>query len=195
MARVPRMYRKIRAEDCISLDIGLLHRKSALRSGQDSLVYLWMGGTSYLKIVASVLPEGDVLKLSLGLVGGAEHDSSVVRQIPLTSTPCHLGGSRPWFLCPTCGRRIAKLYITGVDYFVCRRCCGLAYQSQLDDSLDRTITRRQKYRLRAMGSLDTIDTFPRKPKGMHWRKYQELKMNDLKESGRFWFEFTEKLCG
>lgn len=26
-------------------------------------------------------------------------------------TPCHLGGERPWFLCPSCGRRMAKLSI------------------------------------------------------------------------------------
>lgn len=31
----------------------------------------------------------------------------------LTSTPCHLGGERRWFVCPAkgCGRRVAILYL------------------------------------------------------------------------------------
>jgi hypothetical protein len=46
-----------------------------------------------------------------------------------------------------------------------------------------------------MGSLDTISAFPHKPKGMHWRKYQELRMRDWKEAGRFWREFSKMMCG
>ena len=37
-------------------------------------------------------------------------------------TTCHLGGKRPWFLCPArgCGRCVAVLYGGGV--FACRNC-------------------------------------------------------------------------
>ncbi|MDH5694857.1 MAG: hypothetical protein OEZ47_17305 [Gammaproteobacteria bacterium] len=39
----------------------------------------------------------------------------------LDYTPCHLGGERPWFLCPArgCGKRVAILY--GGAIFACRR--------------------------------------------------------------------------
>ena len=45
-----------------------------------------------------------------------------------TSTPCHFGGERLWFQCPTpgCHRRAAKLYL-GARVFACRRCYNLAY--------------------------------------------------------------------
>ena len=45
-------------------------------------------------------------------------------------TACHLGGQRPWFLCPArgCGRRVAILYGGGI--FACRHCYQLAYPSQ-----------------------------------------------------------------
>ena len=33
----------------------------------------------------------------------------VTQQIALERTPCNYGGSRPWFLCPRCNRRIAIL--------------------------------------------------------------------------------------
>lgn len=52
-------------------------------------------------------------------------------------TACHLGGQRPWFLCPTrgCGRRIANLY--GGAIFACRHCYRLAYPSQRETPDDR----------------------------------------------------------
>jgi len=52
----------------------------------------------------------------------------------LDHTPCRLGGSRPWFLCPArrCGRRVAILY--GGTIFACRRCHHLAYDSSREDA-------------------------------------------------------------
>src|SRR5262245_25170010 len=60
---------------------------------------------------------------------------SVEQRVALTWTACHLGGRRPWFSCPAytagrcCGRRVAVLYLAG-KLFACRRCHGLAYESQ-----------------------------------------------------------------
>jgi len=52
-------------------------------------------------------------------------------RVKLVSTPCRYGGKRWWFLCPNrnCGRRNSILYECG-DYFVCRTCAGLHYESQ-----------------------------------------------------------------
>jgi hypothetical protein len=57
--------------------------------------------------------------------------------ISLTTTPCHLGGVRYWFICPLskngiyCGRRVAKLYkAPGGHYFGCRHCYNLSYESR-----------------------------------------------------------------
>lgn len=59
--------------------------------------------------------------------------------IPLLSTPCKYGNVRWWFQCPMhksgryCGRRVAKLYLAGgSEYFACRHCYDLAYQSQME---------------------------------------------------------------
>lgn len=53
----------------------------------------------------------------------------------LTSTPCYFGGRRYWFICPLtvrgqpCQRRVETLYLVG-DWFGCRHCHDLAYDSQ-----------------------------------------------------------------
>lgn len=56
-------------------------------------------------------------------------------KIPLTTTPCYLGGYRYWFNCPWyankiyCGKRVGVLY-KGGDYFACRHCYNLSYASR-----------------------------------------------------------------
>lgn len=52
-------------------------------------------------------------------------------RVNLEAMPCRYGGQRWWFRCPNtrCGRRCLVLYHCG-DYFVCRTCAGLKYESQ-----------------------------------------------------------------
>lgn len=57
-------------------------------------------------------------------------------QIALTTTPCHFGGKRYWFICPLgykgtpCRRRVAKLFLDDFSYFGCRHCLQLSYDSR-----------------------------------------------------------------
>jgi hypothetical protein len=57
--------------------------------------------------------------------------------VEIVSTPCHFGGLRYWFTCPLgvnsrlCGRRCRCLYLPyGSEYFGCRECHRLTYQSR-----------------------------------------------------------------
>lgn len=56
-------------------------------------------------------------------------------KVPLTTTPCYYGGKRYWFICPWyvngryCGRKVGVLY-KGGDYFACRHCYSLTYNSR-----------------------------------------------------------------
>lgn len=47
----------------------------------------------------------------------------------LTSTRCNYGGTREWFICPSCSRRVGILY-REKDNFRCRKCLNLVYYSQ-----------------------------------------------------------------
>ncbi len=51
--------------------------------------------------------------------------------VSLVTTPCNFGGVRYWFGCPSCGRRVAVLYLAPGDvYFRCRHCNNLSYHSR-----------------------------------------------------------------
>jgi len=90
------------------------------------------------------------------------------------------GGRRPWFLCSVysndqyCGRRAAVLYGAG-ELFACRRCYGLAYESQQGTPRQRGVGQAQKIRTRLGGTVNLFEPFPEKPKRMHWRTYLRLR--------------------
>lgn len=92
--------------------------------------------------------------------------------VSLEWTPCHYGGARPWFRCPAsgCGRRCAVLY--GGRIFACRRCHGLAYESQREDRSSRLM--RKADRIRARLGAEPRDDVEVKPPRMHWRTFERL---------------------
>lgn len=67
-------------------------------------------------------------------------------KIPLVTTSCNYGGQRYWFICPWyksgvyCGRRVGVLYKAG-DYFACRHCYDLSYDSRNTSSYFRALGR------------------------------------------------------
>lgn len=105
--------------------------------------------------------------------GGDWKDESY--PVHLVTTPCHMGGERPWFLCPArgCGKRVAVLYGGGI--FACRKCCQLAYPSQRENGMDRATRRADRIRDRLGWPVGILEGSGwGKPKGMHWRTYERL---------------------
>jgi hypothetical protein len=97
--------------------------------------------------------------------------------VPITWTPCHFGGSRPWFICPACGWPRVRLYRESRGRYFCRECLRLVYRSQREDRSGRQLLRA----FRVAERIDPEDTYgagfgrvPPKPKGMHWRTYYRL---------------------
>jgi hypothetical protein len=73
-----------------------------------------------------------------------------------------------------CGRRAAILYGAG-ELFACRRCYGLAYESQQQTALRRGLEQARKNRMKLGGGVDLLAPFPQRPKGMHRRTFQRLR--------------------
>jgi hypothetical protein len=165
-------------EGCRRLDVRDWQRRGFLRPGS---WFSWgwrdLNGLQVSSINVQV-QQGQVL-LSYRYRRGSEDWQDIEEPVPLTWTPCHYGGQRPWFICPSvvqgriCGRRVAILYGAG-RYFLCRRCYNLAYESQREDDATRLISKAQKIRQRLGGSASLMDPFPDKPKRMHWRTYERL---------------------
>lgn len=96
----------------------------------------------------------------------------VTEIIDFDTTPCNYGGSRRWYLCPDCQRRVAILY--GAEKrFLCRHCYGLAYTSQNAGKLDGAIDRLHKLGKRTFEHYEYGEGWGKK-KGMHWKTFNHL---------------------
>ena len=159
-------------EDCEALDVNWLHRHGWFERRRTGQLTWTMERRTTAEIGVTASPSQVTLFYWYKGVFDAEWEpvESVVR---LTWTPCHFGGRRPWFVCPGCGRRVAKLYLRG-KYFLCRRCHNLAYKSQREDRAERLMRKADKIRMRLGGKPGMLNPFPPKPQGMHWLTYLGL---------------------
>lgn len=93
------------------------------------------------------------------------------RFVEVTSTKCHYGGMRLWFVCPGCRRRCAILYP-----LYCRKCCHGRYRSELSSPLDRLLQKacRLCERLGEMEWRGLGHPLPPRPRGMHQTTYEGI---------------------
>lgn len=88
------------------------------------------------------------------------------QEIEIERVPCHFGGTRPYFLCPSCARRCLYLYRPPGNWsFDCRRCLDLGYAVECEPALYALVRERRKLQAR-LGPPHRS-----KPRGMHWRTY------------------------
>lgn len=96
--------------------------------------------------------------------------------LDLDLTPCYLGGTRPWFICPgdstACLRRVAILYERN-GLFRCRRCHDLRYPSQYQDALTRAGLRLNRITATLTGTASESPSLylPDRPPRMHTATY------------------------
>ena len=88
------------------------------------------------------------------------------QHVPLLHTACNYGGSRPWFACPACARRVGVIFLRRGGFY-CRSCARVGYYSQSEDGLGRVWRRQAKVEARLGEDLA-------RPKGMHHATYARL---------------------
>jgi len=102
------------------------------------------------------------------------------QEIALTFARCRFGGCRAWFICPSCGRRVGKvylpcsMYISGgrVAWFRCRFCYGLTYEQRRDRDMYWTFQHRAE-RIEARWLGEISDDWISKRKGQHWGTFNK----------------------
>lgn len=109
------------------------------------------------------------------------------QHIEFTFSHCNYGGNRLWFRCPSCGRRVGKLFLPATLYirdwqtgmrerthtFACRHCCGLTYLQRQDRSKYWTLLHRADRLLERWG-IEKQDKFFYKPKGMRRQRFDAV---------------------
>ncbi len=164
---------KATTDDYCTIDVRRWSRDGLLDPGR-AFTWRWMlNGETSASVQVCIESNRVVLNYRHRVPGGDWKREGY--PVYLDWTPCHLGGERPWFLCPAvgCRRRVAILYGGGV--FACRHCYDLAYPSQREAAGDRAGRRSDWIRKRLGWPLGILNGPGEKPPGMHWRTYYRLR--------------------
>jgi hypothetical protein len=126
------------AEDYLKLSIFTMKRNGFFDRFYSGLITWKTVGGNERSVTAIIEPIRDSLRLRLiyaqtALKTGEKQEFNYT--VDLTTTPCNFGELRYWFVCPLikngvkCNKRVGVLYKRG-DYFGCRHCYNLSYQSR-----------------------------------------------------------------
>ena len=144
------MTRKVHTGLCRTLSVKMLKKMGVFDDDRVDKRFSirWVNGLGEDAGMVSIIPQvsvgGNGNKTSLRVeIGGCVTG----QDISLTTTPCHYGGVRHWFLCPAvvdgvlCENRVGKLYLPpAAQVFGCRHCYGLTYEScQQSHKYDRVM--------------------------------------------------------
>ena len=158
-------------EESLPLDIRRLQRDGLLTPGQ---AFSWQW-TVNGRVRASIWIRSEAWQVELAYSYSPNgRPAETLRQVVrLETTSCTLGGSRPWFCCPTCSKRVAIIYGAG-RLFACRCCKGLSYGSQNETADDRALRRADRIRKRLGWMPGVAHGHGPKPAGMRWLTFDRL---------------------
>lgn len=150
------------AASSVALGIGAVSRAGGLQVGS-RWVFEISDSTADYNVMGTTTEEGARLQLE----GRPWMTLRIARQ------PCHLGGSRAWWVCPRCFRNCERVYLMRGGG--CRRCFNLAYPSQSETRGDRALRQLRKLNRRLQcPDWEDPHAWARRPKGMHRTTFERL---------------------
>ena len=155
---------RVKAEYLQRVDVREWARRGRLIE-TGSFLWSWHRGGVPSGSIGVTVHSQHALSLRYGFTENGEQ-RTVAQSVQITRTPCPYGGSRQWFTCPCCARRVALLYLRS-GHFACRQCQSVAHASQSEDSLARMWRKQSKIEAR-------LDGHWRRPKGMRRRTHARL---------------------
>ncbi|ACL01975.1 conserved hypothetical protein [Desulfatibacillum aliphaticivorans] len=159
-------------EQQLWIDVRCLKRKGCLKDGYSGSLY-WSVRQKKIGSVGAKT-KSDRITLTYRYHSQYGYKNRVQQVVYFEYTPCNLGGSRPWFLCPQCKKRVAILYGIG-KYFMCRNCHGLVYACQRDRKAERLMSKAQKIRRKIGADPNLSIPIMFKPKYMHQKTFDRLR--------------------
>jgi hypothetical protein len=146
------------------LDIRKIARAGLLIPGNNS-GWSWSSGGRQTANISIIAGEGHVT-LDYRSRNSVDTWLAMNYRVTVTWTPCNFGGERPWWVCPSCAKRVGVLW-GGLKY-LCRHCQQINYESTRTTESNKPFDRAGKIRKR-LGWVPGIAHGPGdKPKGMHW---------------------------
>lgn len=166
---------KRKAEQSLAFDLRKVARNGLLKPG----AFAWQWTSNYGEKMGSigvrVYDDAQHLTLTYQWSPHGSEPRSVECSLWITHTACNYGGTRPWLLCPSCGRRCAVVYFGAPGgRYACRRCSRVAYLSQCEDETGRLWRKQRKIECKLAGSTGEWNGW-QKPKGMHQQTFDRLR--------------------
>lgn len=128
----------VKAEHCKQLDVQRWHRQGVLQAGSFGS-WTWSNSATGERVASIGYSVSDgYVNLNYSI-----NDKPLNQRIAIERTLCNFGGTRPWFVCPVRGERVAVLFLRA-GRFACRHCQRIAYASQSDDAMGRAWRRQAK---------------------------------------------------
>ena len=152
---------KGKAEACMRLDVRLWARRGMLAPGYSGT---WSWSNSHTGERTGSI--GFRISGAMAILSYALNGSTRSQTVPIVTTPCNFGSSRPWFACPLCHERVAILYLRRGGFY-CRTCAKVGYYSQSEDACGRAWRKQQKAEAK-------LDPNWQRPKGMHHATRERL---------------------
>jgi hypothetical protein len=129
-----------KAEDSLSLDTQWLKNHDyfcGYRSGGITWTWGWTGNQSSIGFTVDTSCNFPKIRFQYSLKHWSDKEKKQMDySFPLVKVPCNLGGYRWAFRCVLvhngvyCGRVVYKLFLSNSDYFGCRKCMRIVYDSQ-----------------------------------------------------------------
>ena len=142
-----------KAEHCLRLSIQDLTRHKLLVGG--AFTWRWSNTSTGEEVGAiriATRPDNARLIYSYNKM-------TINVDVQIVRTACNFGGTRSWFICPRCDRRIGVLFVRN-GKFMCRHCGRIAYSCQSEDQFGRAWRVQSKLERRLGENWQ-------RPKGMH----------------------------
>lgn len=184
---------KTTKEDCRTISIYQLRTWGCLTGFYSGMIN-WTSGWSEKKNSVSCtmdILENHEMNFNLNYtitdrMSGEKKD--INHNYPILTTQCNYGGKRYWFECSVynhgryCGRRVAKLYLgSGSNYFACRHCYNLSYESRNVSGYGKTLGQ--------IVSVPELDELKEKIKRRYYKgKETKRYMRYLKKEEKFYMQ-------
>lgn len=157
-------------------------RTTSLHSISTALIRKFFGGRSGHgtmnvngKGICGLFVTENCVRISYTLTTWDKKKMDIDTEVKCEWTSCYYGGSRRWFVCPSCGRRVGVLYMgAGV---ACRQCWRMTYPCQQDRG-----ERGWALYYRLLDKMGGIDGG--KPLRMRWTTYERLRAKADRIAGR-----------
>ncbi len=170
-----RLNRKTTTVEVKQISVYFMNQQGYLKEGYKGKLSWSSNGRSIGSINFKVLDSFIHFSYSYRVHGDDWKDYSI--NVRLTTTSCHYGSSRYWFICPSCRKRVGILYLENISPS-CRCCSDIVYISKNSSDIDQLNSKISKLseRIFEAQGKSYIKT---KKKGMHWNTYYRL-LDDLK---------------